>query len=229
MVCSMRDVCYCSETGCAIIFVDNDAIPTKVRELFKGRSWFEDISNPLVYVISYPNPDSRLKYISTGDLYEGVRDENGDLQYKKRRDKVCFEIEHSGRRGPPNIPGIYYTDDNGVIHPYTGNERGCVDREGGRSTNRVKNVFRRDSEGNMFYLQLDYRTQRLYNNEMPKQNVVFAHNDAVTTNGSSGGCVLIIGTDKGEPNKYKHVINMHYGKSIQPPVNKSIIYDYCGE
>ncbi|XP_050408989.1 uncharacterized protein LOC126823962 [Patella vulgata] len=230
--CSMRDVCYCSETGCAIIFVGNDTIPTKAREMFKDRSWLEDINNPLVYVISYPNPDSRLKYISIGGLYEGVRDENSHLNYNKRTDKVSLEIEYSGRRGPPHIPRIYYTDFNGDIHPYTEDERGGVNSEGGNSTNRVKNIFRTDSKGNMFYLQMDYSTQRLYkidNNAISKQNVVFAHNDAETTNGSSGGCVLIIGPDKSQPNKYKHIINMHYGKSIQDPINKSLMYDYCGE
>ncbi|KAK6192571.1 hypothetical protein SNE40_004017 [Patella caerulea] len=88
--CRMRDVCYCSKTGCAIIFLKSDNIPDGAKSMFAYQKLWENVQNPLVVVLSHPERD--VKHISTGNVMRGECDENGFPQYTPA-DKVCFKIE----------------------------------------------------------------------------------------------------------------------------------------
>ncbi|KAK6192560.1 hypothetical protein SNE40_004008 [Patella caerulea] len=88
--CCMRDVCYCSDTGCVIIFLDSDKIPDGAKNIFHSQKLMETVHNPLVVVLSHPF--GQVKHISTGNVMHGECDKNGFPQYKPAG-KICFKIE----------------------------------------------------------------------------------------------------------------------------------------
>ncbi|KAK6192580.1 hypothetical protein SNE40_004025 [Patella caerulea] len=88
--CRMRDVCYCSETGCAIIFLDSQIIPDGAKSMFESPTKWKNVKNPLVVVLSYPGGQD--KHISTGRVMHEEYNRNGFPQYKTA-EQVCFKID----------------------------------------------------------------------------------------------------------------------------------------